>query len=50
MAGAAIAGFARQALHARLLGFTHPVTGENLTFENPLPADMAELLANLERL
>jgi 23S rRNA pseudouridine1911/1915/1917 synthase len=50
MPGAAIAGFARQALHARLLGFTHPVTGENLTFENPLPADMAELLANLERL
>jgi 23S rRNA pseudouridine1911/1915/1917 synthase len=50
MAGAAIAGFARQALHARLLGFTHPVTGENLTFENPLPADMAALLANLERL
>jgi RluA family pseudouridine synthase len=48
--GAAIAGFARQALHARLLGFTHPVTGENLTFESPLPADMVELLTNLERL
>ncbi len=47
---AAIAGFARQALHARLLGFTHPVTGETLTFESPLPADMAELLTNLERL
>jgi 23S rRNA pseudouridine1911/1915/1917 synthase len=50
MAGAAIAGFARQALHARLLGFNHPVTGENLTFESPLPADMAALLTNLERL
>jgi 23S rRNA pseudouridine1911/1915/1917 synthase len=47
---AAIAGFPRQALHARLLGFSHPVTGETLTFESPLPADMAELLTNLERL
>ena len=49
-AGAAIAGFPRQALHARLLGFTHPVTGERLSFESPLPADMAGLLANLELL
>jgi 23S rRNA pseudouridine1911/1915/1917 synthase len=49
-AGAAIAGFARQALHARLLGFSHPVTGEFLTFDSPMPADMAGLLANLERL
>jgi len=47
---AAIAGFARQALHARLLGFTHPATGEELTFESPLPTDMAGLLSNLERL
>ena len=49
-AAAAIAGFPRQALHARLLGFTHPVTGETLTFESPLPADMVGLLNNLERL
>jgi 23S rRNA pseudouridine1911/1915/1917 synthase len=49
-AGAAIAGFPRQALHARLLGFTHPATGETLTFDSPLPADMARLLSNLERL
>ena len=48
--GAAVVGFPRQALHARLLGFTHPVTGEELTFESALPADMAELLTNLERL
>jgi 23S rRNA pseudouridine1911/1915/1917 synthase len=47
-AGAAIAGFPRQALHARLLGFTHPVTGELLTFDSPMPADMVGLLANLE--
>jgi 23S rRNA pseudouridine1911/1915/1917 synthase len=47
-AGAAIAGFPRQALHARLLGFSHPVTGERLTFDSPMPADMVELVANLE--
>jgi 23S rRNA pseudouridine1911/1915/1917 synthase len=49
-AGPAIAGFPRQALHARLLGFTHPVSGAPLSFESPLPADMAGLLANLELL
>jgi 23S rRNA pseudouridine1911/1915/1917 synthase len=49
-AGAAIAAFPRQALHARLLGFTHPATGEKLTFESPLPADMKELRTNLELL
>src|SRR6266478_5807566 len=49
-AGLAIAGFPRQALHARLLGFIHPVTGGRLNFDSPLPADMAGLLANLELL
>ena len=29
----------RQALHAQTLGFTHPVTGAELNFEQPLPAD-----------
>ncbi len=48
--GAAIAAFPRQALHAGILGFSHPVTGERLRFASPLPADMAGLLANLERL
>jgi 23S rRNA pseudouridine1911/1915/1917 synthase len=48
--GAQIATFARQALHARLLGFAHPVSGERLTFESALPADMQGLVANLERL
>jgi 23S rRNA pseudouridine1911/1915/1917 synthase len=38
------AGFRRQALHAATLGFSHPVTGEELSFESPLPADMAALL------
>jgi 23S rRNA pseudouridine1911/1915/1917 synthase len=49
-AGAAAVAFPRQALHARLLGFHHPATGEWLTFESPLPADMAELESNLELL
>lgn len=33
----------RQALHAGLLGFEHPVTGEELIFESPLPADLQAL-------
>jgi len=37
------AGLARQALHAAVLGFRHPVTGETLRFESPLPSDMARL-------
>jgi 23S rRNA pseudouridine1911/1915/1917 synthase len=36
-----------QALHARLLGFTHPVKGKSLRFEAPLPADFAEAMARL---
>jgi 23S rRNA pseudouridine1911/1915/1917 synthase len=48
--GAEIAAFPRQALHARLLGFTHPATGETLRFESPPPADMARLISNLELL
>ena len=44
------AGLKRQALHAAVLGFVHPVTGETLRFESPLPADMAQLQANLTAL
>ncbi len=40
-------GFKRQALHAKQLGFIHPVNGETLRFESPLPADMQELLSQL---
>ncbi|MCS7152735.1 MAG: RluA family pseudouridine synthase [Bacteroidia bacterium] len=40
----------RQALHAYLLGFTHPITGEKLCFEAPMPSDMKEALAFLESL
>ncbi len=41
---AAIAAFPRQALHAAVLGFVHPVTGEFVRFESELPADMEELI------
>lgn len=34
----------RQALHAKLLGFEQPSTGENLLFETDLPSDMSELV------
>ena len=44
------AGLARQALHAAVLGFVHPVTGERLRFESPLPTDMAALAAQLSEL
>jgi len=40
----AVKCFNRQALHAAVLGFVHPVSGENMRFEAPLPADMADLL------
>ncbi|HEY8618175.1 RluA family pseudouridine synthase [Phenylobacterium sp.] len=42
-AAMAQAGLSRQALHAAVLGFRHPVTGETMRFESPLPADMAAL-------
>lgn len=48
-AAVALADFPRQALHAATLGFTHPGTGERLTFEALLPADFAGLLARLGR-
>jgi len=37
----------RQALHAELLGFRHPVTGEPVTASAPLPADMEKVLRTL---
>lgn len=37
-------GFTRQALHAAVLGFVHPVTGEHLRFTSKIPADMRELI------
>jgi 23S rRNA pseudouridine1911/1915/1917 synthase len=34
----------RQALHARTLGFRHPATGEEMSFECPIPQDLSALL------
>ncbi len=42
--------FPRQALHAKLLAFSHPATGETMRFEAPMPADMAELVAGFRGL
>ncbi len=38
----------RQALHAAGLAFAHPVTGEMMRFEAPLPPDLADLVARLD--
>lgn len=40
----ALGGFRRQALHAESLGFVHPVSGEWVQWQSPLPADFAGLL------
>ena len=42
--------FKRQALHAAVLGFDHPVTGEDLHFKQDPPADMTELIEKLRLL
>lgn len=39
--------FPRQMLHAELLGFRHPATGEYMEFSSPLPEDMKEVLGVL---
>jgi len=39
----------RQMLHAWQLGLTHPHTGEFMTFESPIPADMEALMEILGR-
>ena len=46
-ARAAIASFARPALHAAALAFDHPVTGERLSLQAPVPDDMARLMLAL---
>jgi 23S rRNA pseudouridine1911/1915/1917 synthase len=40
----------RQMLHAWQLGFVHPRTNETMSFESPIPDDMAELLGKLSEL
>ncbi|HEY4749542.1 MAG TPA: 23S rRNA pseudouridine(1911/1915/1917) synthase RluD [Steroidobacteraceae bacterium] len=45
---AQLAGFPRQALHAARLALSHPLTGRELEWQAPLPADMQGLIAALE--
>ena len=49
-AAVAEVGLTRQALHAAVLGFVHPVTGQALRFETAPPADMRRLEALLAEL
>ncbi|KKL45551.1 hypothetical protein LCGC14_2354560, partial [marine sediment metagenome] len=44
IAADAVKAFPRQALHAAVLGFEHPVSGIMVRFEAPLPQDMTDLL------
>ncbi|WP_110932190.1 RluA family pseudouridine synthase [Paenibacillus bouchesdurhonensis] len=39
--------FDGQALHAAVLGFVHPATGEYMEFTAPIPADMEDMLHSL---
>jgi 23S rRNA pseudouridine1911/1915/1917 synthase len=41
--------FARQALHAQALGLVHPITGQVIQVEAPLPADLVNLTTALRR-
>jgi 23S rRNA pseudouridine1911/1915/1917 synthase len=40
--------FPRQMLHAELLGFIHPATGQYMEFSSPLPEDMVEKIEELQ--
>jgi 23S rRNA pseudouridine1911/1915/1917 synthase len=44
------AALGRQALHAYLLGFHHPASGEYLEFRSRLPNDISRLVTSLERI
>ncbi|MBI1383924.1 MAG: RluA family pseudouridine synthase [Rhizobiales bacterium] len=45
----ALQSLARQALHAGVLGFEHPVSGKPMRFERAMPEDMAALISALRR-
>lgn len=46
----AVGAFPRQALHAVLIGFRHPATGEYIQFSSDLPPDLKALIGSLDRL
>ncbi len=43
-AAEAMRSFPRQALHAAVLGFVHPISGEAMRFRAPMPQDMQDLV------
>ena len=45
----AVRNFPRQALHAAVLGFEHPVSKEEIRFEAPMPDDLSTLLNHLKQ-
>ncbi len=45
-----LAAFPRQALHAGLLGFEHPSTGETLLFRSDIPNDFSSLISSINEL
>ncbi len=46
----ALKALGRQALHARTLGFRHPVSAETIRFESEVPPDMKDLIDSLEEI
>ena len=42
--------FPRQALHAAVIGFEHPITKKRLKFTSSLPNDMQQLIKSLDQL
>ena len=50
MAREAVKALAGQALHAYVIGFDHPATGERLKFEVGVPKHFKSLMEKLERL
>ncbi|CAC9535085.1 LSU rRNA pseudouridine(1911/1915/1917) synthase (EC 5.4.99.23) [uncultured Gammaproteobacteria bacterium] len=45
----ALKSFKRQALHAKKLTISHPITGEEMSWKAPLPQDLKDLLATLNK-
>jgi len=44
-----LSSLGRQALHAKVLGFTHPISGNYMEFECPLPDDLQVILTYLHK-
>jgi len=44
-----VKGFTRQALHAKSIGFLHPITNEYMNFDSDIPNDLNELIEILKK-